>query len=60
MYVVLAGNPLNTFTQDFNTNFLQTSNSGSTIVDGEDHCDESQGHIRARGDRYREEHLAKF
>ena len=24
----MAGNPLNTFTQDFNTNFLQTSNSG--------------------------------
>ena len=23
----VAGNPLNTFTQDFNTNFLQTSNS---------------------------------
>ena len=27
----VAGNPLNTFTQDFNTNFLQTSNSGTVI-----------------------------
>ena len=25
----VAGNPLNTFTQDFNTNFLRTSNSGT-------------------------------
>ena len=28
----VAGNPLNTFTQDFNTNFLQTSNSGNSKI----------------------------